>query len=61
VVNAAPGKAVLIITESDFSTKGSGISFFEEAGKLRFSINKGVLEAKGLKVSGSLLSLGKQV
>lgn len=61
VVGAAPGKAVLVITESDFSGKGSGISFFEESGKLRFSINKGILEAKGMKVSGSLLSLGKQV
>lgn len=61
ITASAAGTSVLVITESDFSTKGSGISFFEEAGKLRFAINKNVLDAKGLKVSGALLSLGKQV
>lgn len=53
-------KGTLIITESDLSKKGSGISFIEEGGKLTFIINKNSIEAKGLKVSGTLLSLGKQ-
>jgi hypothetical protein len=54
-------KSVLLITETDYSSKGSGISFIEEAGKIRFAINKNAIESKGLKISGALLSLGKQV
>jgi len=54
-------KSVLIITESDFSRKGSGISFIEEAGRMNFIVNKDAIEAKGMKVSNSLLTLGKKV
>jgi hypothetical protein len=61
VSSSVNGKSVLVITESDFSGKGSGISFTEEAGRMRFIINKDAIEARGLRVSSSLLSLGKQV
>lgn len=54
-------RSVLIITESDFSRKGSGISFIEEAGRMNFIVNKDAIEAKGMKVSNSLLTLGKKV
>jgi YfiR/HmsC-like len=54
-------KSVLVITESDFSRKGSCISFIEEAGRMHFVINKEAIEGKGLKVSSALLTLGKQV
>jgi YfiR/HmsC-like len=54
-------KSVLIITESDFSRKGSGISFIEEAGRMNFIVNKNAIEAKGMRVSNSLLTLGKKV
>jgi hypothetical protein len=57
---ASLSKGVLIISESDLSKKGSGISFLEEGGRLTFVINKGSIESKGLKVSSTLLSLGKQ-
>lgn len=57
---ASLSKGVLIISESDLSKKGSGISFIEEGGRLTFLINKGSIESKGLKISSTLLSLGKQ-
>lgn len=55
------GKSVLIISESDLSRKGSGISFIEVGGRMNFIINKNAIESRGLKISGSLLALGKQV
>jgi hypothetical protein len=57
---ASLSKGVLIISESDLSKKGSGISFIEEGGRLTFLVNKSSIESKGLKVSSTLLSLGKQ-
>lgn len=60
-VNAAlKGKSILIISETDLSRKGSGISFIQEDGKLNFIVNKSVIESNGLKVSNTLLTLGKQ-
>jgi hypothetical protein len=53
-------KEILIITEADLSRRGSGISFVEDNGRLTFIVNKNAIEEKGLKISGSLLSLGKQ-
>lgn len=60
VNHATSGKPVLIISESDLSKKGSGISFVEESGKLAFIINKEAIESAGLKISSALLTLGKQ-
>ena len=60
-VNAAIGsQSVLLITESDFTKQGSCISFIEEAGRMHFIVNKNTIEAKGLKVTSTLLTLGKQ-
>lgn len=60
-VNAAIGsQSVLLITESDFTKQGSCISFIEEAGRMHFIVNKSTIEAKGLKVTSTLLTLGKQ-
>lgn len=61
ITAAINDKSVLVITESDFSRKGSGISFIEEAGRMNFIVNKNAIEAKGMKVSNSLLTLGKKV
>lgn len=57
---AINGKSILTITESDLSRKGSAISFVEDEGRFSFIINKGVIEFVGLKISNSLLTLGKQ-
>ncbi len=57
----ASSSVTLIISETDMSRKGSGISFIEEGGRLTFLINKASIESRGLKISSSLLSLGKQV
>ena len=61
ITSSINDKSVLVITESDFSRKGSGISFIEEAGRMNFIVNKDAIEAKGMKVSNSLLTLGKKV
>jgi hypothetical protein len=61
VLKSTSGIPILLITESDLASKGSCISFFEEAGKLRFAINKDAIEKRSLKVSGSILSLSKKV
>jgi hypothetical protein len=57
---AINGKSILTITEADLSRKGSAISFIEDDGKLSFIINKGIIDYLGLKISNSLLTLGKQ-
>jgi hypothetical protein len=54
-------KPVLVVTETDYTRKGSCISIIEDEGKMHFIINKAVIEARGLKVSSALLNLGKQV
>ena len=60
ITSSIGAKSILVITESDLSRKGSGISFIEEAGRIHFIINKNSIESKGLRVSTSLLTLGKQ-
>jgi len=57
---AINGKSILTVTEADLSRKGSAISFIENDGKLSFIINKGIIDYLGLKISNSLLTLGKQ-
>jgi hypothetical protein len=59
--NQCQGKGVLIISETDLSKKGSGISFVDDGGRLSFIVNKNAIESHGLKVSSTLLSLGRQV
>ncbi|HYC85417.1 MAG TPA: YfiR family protein [Chryseosolibacter sp.] len=56
------GKSILIVTESsDLASKGAGISFLKDGNKLSFAINKSSLEARSLKVSFTLLTLGKAI
>lgn len=51
-------KNVLVITESDeLATKGACISFFTEEGRLKFKLNKSMIEAMNMKISGSLLGV----
>ena len=62
VIDKTKGKSILIISENEKSVeKGAGISFFLEGDKLRFSINKGAVEARKMKISGSLLALAKVI
>lgn len=61
ITSLTKDKSILLITESDFSRKGSCISFIEEAGRMHFIINKNTIDGKGLKISTALLTLGKQV
>jgi hypothetical protein len=60
ITTSIGARSILVISESDLSRKGSGISFIEEAGRIHFIINKNSIESKGLRVSTSLLTLGKQ-
>lgn len=61
ITGAIGSKSILVVTETDYTRKGSCISIIEDEGKMHFIINKTVLEARGLKVSSALLNLGKQV
>ena len=61
VTESLQNKSILLITESDLAKKGACISFQKESGKLQFLINKNEVEARGLKIGSSLLSLGTQV
>ena len=56
------GKSILIVTEAaDLAKKGAGISFLKDGSKLSFAINKLSLDARSLKVSVTLLTLGKEI
>ncbi len=56
------GMNLLVITEkSGLAEKGAVINFIEEEGKLKFELNQAQAESRGLKVSGSLISLAKLV
>jgi len=62
VIENAKSKSILVITEeADFVKKGAGISFLHEDDRLGFIINKHALDAKGLRVSTLLLTLGKEI
>ena len=52
---------VLVAEDSDLASKGAEIAFFMEGNKLKFSINKGALDASGVKVNDKLLSIAKVV
>jgi hypothetical protein len=52
------GKPVLIISETGSGAKkGAGINFVLIDDKMKFELNKGIIEHQGLKVSGDLVSL----
>lgn len=55
-------KNILLISNTDgMISKGVGINFQMKEGKLIFEINKSNIEKYGLKVSSSLMSLGKEI
>jgi len=62
-INASiDGKEILLVTENvAYIKKGAGISFYLEGTKLRFKLNRETMDAKKLKVGGSLLSLADVV
>lgn len=56
------GKPTLIVTEKEgLASRGAGINFLIDGGKLLFEINRTNIEAHSLMVSSQLISLGKQV
>lgn len=54
-------KHVLVVTEDNLIDQGASISFKQVGAKLNFIISKSHTEAKGLKVSGSLMALATVV
>ena len=55
-------KEILLVTEAgNFAEQGAGISFFLDAAKLRFRLNKQSIDDKNLKVSSSLLKLAEVI
>jgi hypothetical protein len=53
---------VLTISEiRGFARRGGIIDFYPEGGKVRFEINPGAAEERGLKINSQLLSLGRIV
>ncbi len=51
----------LLVTEDDLMDKGAAISFVFEQSKMKFKISKTKIEAAGLKVSSTLISIGISV
>ena len=57
----ADKKNTLFVSEDDLVSEGFPISFIIEGSKLNFKVSKKNLEACGLKISSSLLSLAEVV
>lgn len=58
VVSKTSGKPILIVTDKPgLAKKGAVINFIEQDGKVKFELNQQYAETRGLKVSGSLVSL----
>jgi hypothetical protein len=56
------GKKVLLVTNSNnFAEKGAGINFLQVGNKIKFEINRKVLESEGIIPNSSLLSLAYKV
>jgi hypothetical protein len=59
VISRLSLEPTLVVTEKEgLARKGGGISFAESSGKVKFEINKGAIEKKGLSVSSALANLG---
>lgn len=54
---ATAAKALLVSEKDGYARRGADISFFIKDEKLRFEINKSVIENKGLKIATELLKL----
>jgi len=58
IVAATSGKSILIVSDKPgMAKKGAVINFVENKGKIKFELNQNYAESRGLKVSGSLISL----
>lgn len=58
VITSTGNNPVLIVSDTPgMAKKGSVINFIEEEGKIKFELNQKYAETRGLKVSGSLVSL----
>ena len=62
VIDATKDKPVLLVTDKPgLAKKGAAINFVEQEGKIKFELNQQNVEARGLKVAGSLTSLAIMV
>lgn len=62
VLQKVPGRAVLVLTASrGYGKKGAAINFIQEGGKTIFELNKTAIGKAGLKISNSLVALGRVV
>ncbi len=58
ILSRTKDQSVLIVGEKPgLAEKGAAINFVEIDGKIKFELNQQNAEAKGLKISGSLISL----
>lgn len=62
ILKVTSGRPVLIVGDEErFAHRGGMVNFVQEAGRLRFEVNIGAVEASGLKVSAKLLQVAKTV
>ena len=62
ILEKTQGKSVLVIAENEVSAQhGAAISFYMDGDKLKFIINKGVIDTKKMQVSSSLMTLAKVI
>lgn len=58
VVTQTSGESILIVSDKPgLAKKGAVINFIEHEGEIKFELNKQFAESRGLKISGSLVSL----
>jgi hypothetical protein len=61
IISKVAGYNILLVSDTKGGIQlGTGINFIMDGDKLKFEINKGHIERKGLKVGGALLNLGIQ-
>ena len=61
MVSATAGSPVLTVSDRDAGTSGGVIDFFDENGKLRFSIDREAASARRLELSSKLMDVAAQV
>lgn len=62
VLSNIKGKPILLFTDGKgYAQKGSCLNFAVKGGSLKLEINRGNIEAQGLKVNHQLLELGQSV
>lgn len=62
VVATTAGKSVLVITDKEgLSKEGSAINYIKDGGRIKYEINRAVIEKRGMSVNSALISLGVPV